>query len=104
MRLARGGSKVGEAELGGVRAVPAHLLRRPGDREAGRALLDDQQADAAEAWPTSTDRRGDEVATDAGGDERLGPVDDAGVDDGLLIDDAPAGAVQGFLGFAERAL
>ena len=40
---------VGEAELGGVGAVPAHLVSDAVDGEAGRALLDDEQAEPP--WP-----------------------------------------------------
>ena len=53
------------SQLGGVRAVPAHLRQRPVDGEAGRALLDDQQADAAVAGAAGAHRGGHEVGADA---------------------------------------
>ena len=40
---------VDEGQLGGVRAVPAHLGQAAVDGEPGRALLDDEQADAGMA-------------------------------------------------------
>ena len=70
---------VDERQLCGVRAVPAHLGQAAVDGEPGRALLDDEQADAGMTGATGADGSRDEVGAYAAGDERLAAVDDVAV-------------------------
>src|SRR5690625_587663 len=68
-----------EGQRRGVGALPPHLAQRSGDGEPGCALVDDQQRDTAVPLVARAYRRGDEVGTNARGDERLVAGDLVGV-------------------------